>query len=217
MDKRIERVESLKFSGYRIRLNTLRPCLDRTQGIVDYKAPENRKELQKFLGTINYDRLFIKDLSGQLKPLYKLLSKDVRIRWSDEEDRPFKIIKAKWGDDLSLFVPDMNKNFTLETDRQDNGLCVCLRQESMPVAYLSRGLNAAERNYGITEKEALATLWVMEKLQCCLLGRRFKLITDQKRLHTSKVRTNLDLPSYGVGFIGSKDSILISNTGKKRR
>jgi Reverse transcriptase (RNA-dependent DNA polymerase)/RNase H-like domain found in reverse transcriptase/Integrase core domain/Aspartyl protease len=187
-DKRVERVESIKFLGYEIAYNLVKPSLERAQGIMDYKSPESRKELQRFIGMINYDRHFVKGLSDLLLPFYKLQSKETKFLWTETEEEIFKQIKKKWKEDLELVIPDMEGEFTLETDASDSGLGACLRQNDKPVAFLSRTLRGAEKNYGITEKEVLAALWAMEKLQYHLVGKRFTLITDHKAIEFIKTK-----------------------------
>ncbi|KAG0439770.1 Retrovirus-related Pol polyprotein from transposon 17.6 [Dictyocoela muelleri] len=185
-DKRIERKQEISFLGYEISLNQVRPTQTRIQGILDYKIPKTRKELQRFIGMINYDRLFVKGLSIELKPFYKLVQKDQKFIWGENETKIFNSVKSKWCGELNLRIPDMNKKFTLETDASDCGLGAVLIQENVPVAYLSRVLSKSEMKYGITEKETLAALWAMEKLKYYLMGNKFTLITDHKAIEHLK-------------------------------
>ena len=59
-----------------------------------------------------------------------------------------------------------------------------------PVAYASRKLNSAERNYAIVERECLAVVWSIMKFSKYLTARRFVLQVDNRPLsflHTAKL------------------------------
>jgi hypothetical protein len=107
---------------------------------------------------INYDRMFIKSISMELKPLYCLLEGGVKFEWDDEAENAFINVKKNWSGELNLLIPDTNGNFELETDASDIGFGAVLRQDSKPVSYISRCLTKAEKNYGITEKKVLVAL-----------------------------------------------------------
>jgi hypothetical protein len=81
-DKRVQCVEAVKFLGYEIELNKLKPSLDRSQGIVDFETPKNKRGLQRFLGMINFDRIFIKDINKELYSLYDLLRQENKFNWT---------------------------------------------------------------------------------------------------------------------------------------
>jgi hypothetical protein len=47
----------------------LRPLFERGKGIINFVAPKNRKQLQRFLGMVNYDRMFLKGITEIARPL----------------------------------------------------------------------------------------------------------------------------------------------------
>lgn len=112
--KRIECVEEVKFLGYLISYNTVRPCLDRANGIVNYEEPKTKKQLQRFLGLVNYDRTFIENLSDKLKDLYALLNKDKKFIWTSKEKEIFNSVKEIWKGKLEVTIPDDNVRYILE-------------------------------------------------------------------------------------------------------
>ena len=85
-----------------------------------------------------------------------------------------------------MAILDYAKIFTLQTDASNfaNGGLLTQEHEAgeHPVVYVSRVLTTTERNYSVTEKEALAILWSMRKLRHYLEGYEFNVITDHSSL-----------------------------------
>ena len=85
-----------------------------------------------------------------------------------------------------LQIIDLQKPMYLQTDASDAGVGACLLQEHdgifHPVIFLSRKLKGAEMNYSPIEKECLANVWAVSKLQVYLFGREFVLLTDHMPL-----------------------------------
>ena len=81
-----------------------------------------------------------------------------------------------------LRFPDFEKDFYLSTDASDFAISGVLEQKHgddfHPVAFISRNLNVAEKNYSVTEKEALAITWSFETLRVYLYGHKTHVMTD---------------------------------------
>ena len=77
---------------------------------------------------------------------------------------------------------DTSAEPTLQTDASKKGLGACLIQNGKVVCYASRALTKTEQNYQNLEREALGTIWGMEKFHYFLYGKEFTLETDQKSL-----------------------------------
>ena len=77
---------------------------------------------------------------------------------------------------------NVNAETTLQTDASKKGLGACLTQNGKVVCYASRALTKTEQNYQNLEREALGTIWGMEKFHYFLYGKEFTSETDQKPL-----------------------------------
>ena len=49
---------------------------EKVEGVLNWLAPRNIKEVQRFLGLANYYRRFIKDFTGIAAPLHVLVRKE---------------------------------------------------------------------------------------------------------------------------------------------
>ncbi|KAL0152849.1 hypothetical protein M9458_051843 [Cirrhinus mrigala] len=166
-----------KYLGFTVGRGLIRPQENKVKAILDAPKPCNKTQVRAFLG-----------FSSIAAPLTDLTRKGQpeRIRWSEEAERAFQIIKWALTTEPVLRAPDFTCPFLLQTDASDTGLGAMLSQvqngEEHPVVYISRKLSQAERNYAAVEKEALAIKWAVLELRYYLLGRRFTLFTDHAPL-----------------------------------
>ena len=111
------------------------------------------------------------------------------VPWTFEAERAFYDLRKALCQDPVLQLIDPDLGFVLQTDASAEGIGAVLLQARhsqpqllAPVMYISRRLKAAERNYTVTEKEALAIYWALKKLEVYLYGREFRLMTDHRPL-----------------------------------
>jgi hypothetical protein len=94
--------------------------------------------------------------------LHALLKANVSFEWTNEQELAFQTLKDRLVSKPILQYPDFSKEFILTTDASNDVLGAILSQgeigKDMPVAYASRNLNKAERNYSTSEKELLSII-----------------------------------------------------------
>jgi len=75
-------------------------------GVTEWPTPSNRKEVQSFLGFINFYRRFIQGFSHLAHPILDLMQKDTEWRWGAEEQSAFNTLKERITTPLILTLPD---------------------------------------------------------------------------------------------------------------
>ncbi len=178
---------SIEYLGHRIDENGLHPTEEKIAAIRDAPTPRNVSELRAFLGIINYYSKFLPNLSSRLSPLYRLLKKKTCWIWSKEQDHAFQSAKNALQADTLLVHFDPAKPLLLACDASQYGLGAVLSHltedgQERPVAYASRTLNAAERNYSQLEKEGLAIVFGVKRFHYYLYGRPFQIESDHQPL-----------------------------------
>ena len=84
--------------------------------------PHNKKDMQSFMGTINFVRRFVPDFTQIVKPLQQMVKKSVQFKWTEIEKVSFKDINTMIAHAPSLRSPDFEKDFILYTFSSDNSL-----------------------------------------------------------------------------------------------
>ena len=154
-----------------------------------------------------------------LAPLTDLVGEGKKkLAWTDSHQKAFNEIKAVMAKETILNYPDFNKVFEIHTDASDRQLGAVIAQEGRPLAFYSRKLNSAQRNYTTTEQELLSIVETLKEFRNILLGQKIKVFTDHKNLvHESEMKTSqrvmrwrLLLEEYGpeIVYIKGKANVV---------
>lgn len=175
------------YCGYLINGNGLQTVSDKVDAIKNAPKPKDVSQLHEFLGMLNYYHRFLPDAATVLEPLHKLLRKGTKWQWLEKEQVAFKHAKELLQSDKLLVHFNPEKELILASDASNYGVGAVLshRMEDgteRPISYVSRSLNAAERNYSTMEKEALTVIFGVKKFHQFLYGHTFTIKTDHKPL-----------------------------------
>ena len=149
--------------------------------------PQNLQQLRSYLGLLNYYSKFIPNLATMTKPLNHLLNKDVKWKWKADWSEVFVATKNVLVSSKVLVHYDPKLPISLAGDASAYGLGAVISHtlpdgSERPIAYASRILSSAEKNYAQLEKEAASLVFGLKKFHQYLYGRKFTLITDHKPL-----------------------------------
>lgn len=180
----------LKYLGYVVDGSGLRTDPAKVEVILNYPTPKCAKDLKRFLGTATWYRRFVPNFSTIAGPLNKLTSSKKgtpSFKWTPEADAAFQSLKECLVSAPVLSCPDYTKPFEVHTDASSYGIGAMLTQsidgKEHPIAYMSKSLTAAEKNYSITERETLAVLIALEHWRCYIEnGQQFTVYTDHSAL-----------------------------------
>ena len=161
-------VRTTEFLGFIIEPGKIKMSPQKVQAILEWPTPESKEHIQSFLGLANYCRKFIKGFSQITLPLTKLLSKDVEFKWNIEQQQAFETLKQRFTTYPVLQMYDPEKPYILETDASNQAIGGTLLQpddqgKMHPIAYYSRKLTPAERNYHTSDQEMLAIVVAFEE------------------------------------------------------
>jgi len=88
-------------------------------GVLEWPRHKMVKEVQKFLGLANYYRQFVKDFAKLAKLLHRLVRKDEKWNWEQEQEVVFKELKRVFTTRPVLVVLDLNKEMRVEADASE--------------------------------------------------------------------------------------------------
>ena len=176
------------FLGHTLQKDTIIPQGETVGRILDTDRPKTKKACRSLLGMINFYRRYIPNCVEIIAPLTELTKGRAPnvVKWDDRQESTFKEVKRVLSNEPILKLPDLNREFILQTDASNQSLGGCLLQEyegiKHPVFYASRKLIQREQNYSVGEREAFAIIWAVNKFHLFLYGQHFTLESDHMPL-----------------------------------
>lgn len=192
--------EQVVYVGHTVSKDGIGPDPAKVSAIVNWPTPTSPEDVRRFLGLAGFYRKMVKDFAKIAHPLTVLMPAPVKKKrgkrkphvqkpwvWGPAEDAAFNKLKEILAAPPILSYPDFSLPFELSTDASGLGLGAVLYQTQdgtkKVIAYASRCLSKAEKNYAAHKQEFLALKWaVTEKFKDYLYGACFTVYTDNNPL-----------------------------------
>ena len=174
-----------KFLGKIVSYNSVEVDPESLETIKKWPIPTTTKEVESFLGFVNYHREHLPNLAELSIPLYALTGKNP-FKWTESCQDAFNKIKEHLLSPEVLAMPQNEGQFILDTDASNEAIGGCLSQvqngEVKPISFSSKRLTPPQRKYCTTRKELLALVVFTRQFRHYLLGRKFLIRTDHNSL-----------------------------------
>jgi hypothetical protein len=163
-----------KLLGHIVSANGVRIDPKRVEAIKSLSLPRSKKDIQSFLGTINFIRRFIANFAELTKHITSMLRKNSEVKWTEEAKHSFNAIKEAIMTAPVLISPDFAKEFYIFSFASKDTIAAVLLQRNVddqeqPVAFFSKVLRDAEVKYELLEKQAYALIKSLKAFRVYIL------------------------------------------------
>ena len=208
----------VEFLGFIVSTDGVQMDPERVRTIQEWPPPKSYRELQIFLGFVNYYRRFIEGYSKLSAPLTGLLKgskggkKSGPFQWSDEQEQAFRRLRDAFVSIPILHHYDPIKKIKMESDASNFAVAGIISQQDQfgnwrPVAFWSRKMIPAEQNYETHDQELLAIVALFQQWRhyCEGAAHPIEVWSDhnnlrgfmkQKQLNSRQARWALKLAAY---------------------
>jgi ribonuclease HI len=174
--KSIFSVTKGKLLGYIVSNSRISIDPERIATILNLPAPTSKKEVQAFMGIINFVHTFFPDFVVMVKPIHNILKKDLSFSWTDDVENNFVRIKKEINSAPILAKLDFEKEFIVYTNAIEEAIYDILMQfddqfNKKTIAYMSQSLSNDEFKYSYIEKHAFTLVKGVEKFYHFILGK----------------------------------------------
>ena len=135
--------------------------------------PKSKKDLRKLIGYLNFNRPYVKNLSGLLANV---------IAWSYEDQQILEKIAAVINENQALTIPKPDAEFGLFTDASDTGISGVLLQDGNLVRLFSRKLRDSVNDYIVVQKKELAIVASLKNFREIVGTTLMRIKTDNKNI-----------------------------------
>ena len=186
-------VSEIEFLGHLCDQQGIKPLPAKVDAIRKVKAPTTIKELQRFLGMVNYYRRFIKAAAHHLFHLFECLGqKPKNLTWTENMGKSFEAIKLALANAAMLHHPDSKLPLAITSDASKVAMGAVLEQRGPrgwePLAFFSKKLSTTQQQWPPYDRELNAAHKSIRHFKHMVEGRPFTLYTDHQSLVPSMAK-----------------------------
>jgi hypothetical protein len=186
-----------KLLGHIVSRDGIRIDPKRVEAIETLAVPRNVKEIQSFLGKINFLRRFVPNFAEIVKLITDMLRKNSEVKWTTEARASFDHIKKVISEAPVLASPDYLKEFFIFSFASEHTLAAVLLQKNeegyeQPIAFFSKSLRDAELKYNIMEKQAYAMVKALKSFRTYVLHSKIIAYVPTSAVKDILVQTDSD-------------------------
>ena len=167
--------------------------------LIRWHMPKNLKEVQRFLGLVQYLAHFMPDITAYTGPLSAICRNRQPFYWKPLHKACFNNIKAIACKSpiLKPIDPQLPDPIWVICDTSMSGIGVMYGQGETwqtcrPAGFMSKKFTAVQMNYCVFEMETIAILEALLKWEDKLLGQKITVVTDHKALEFFKTQKRLN-------------------------
>jgi hypothetical protein len=193
----------VEFLGHYVSKDGIHTAADKIEAVKNWPLPTNVSEVRSFLGFTGYYRRFTKDYARIAQPLSALTQEGTEFNMEGKPTAAFRRLQESLINAPILRTVDPSLPFTVTTDASDYAIGAVLEQEDQigrrPVAYYSKTMNSAQRNWPAYDKELFAIMEATRVWKPYLSSAHFDVYTDHMPLKYLHNQTRL--PKRHVGYL----------------
>ena len=180
-------VNEIDFFGHRVNQQGVFPLPEKVDAIRSFPRPTTVKQLQEYLGMVNFYHRFVPSAAALMQPLYKAIDmKHKLLVWTSELDVAFRQSKGALAKATMLVHPGHEAPTSLTVDASDVAVGAVLEQLIdgvwKPLAFFSCQLRLPECKYSAFDHELLALYLAVHHFHYFLEVHSFIAYTDHKPL-----------------------------------
>ncbi|CAH1731650.1 unnamed protein product [Aphis gossypii] len=203
---------TLTFLGHVVDAQGLRPNPDSAAAIRQWPQPQTKKELQRFLGSLNFYHRFVAGAAKLQAALYDIAAavkgRDGPLSWNDAAEESFRLCREALADTTRLVHPRSDAPLRLSTDASNIAVGAVLEQcvegNWQPLGFFSRKLSGAQTRYSTYDRELLAAYLATRHFVHSIEGRPTTLRTDHRPLlfmFSQKTEKLVDRQARHIAFL----------------